>query len=94
MAVGAVAGFTALQAMERLMNPELRGQTPEYVDELAKKAGMSSAPMNPTAATGGKGTRYFVPGDPDVMLFLNLSKESLALIGKALHLARGYDEAA
>jgi hypothetical protein len=25
--------------------------------------------MKATSATGGKGTRYFIPGDPDVMLF-------------------------
>ncbi|MFI7345395.1 RHS repeat domain-containing protein [Streptomyces sp. NPDC049936] len=65
-----LVGITTAAAMKLLMDPEhLRGQTAEYIHALAEKAGMSSAPMKPTSATGGKGTRFFVQGDPDVMLF-------------------------
>ncbi|MFF3286334.1 RHS repeat domain-containing protein [Streptomyces sp. NPDC003023] len=65
-----LVGITAAAAMKLLMDPEhVRGQTSQYIHDLAEKAGMSSAPMKPTSATGGKGTRFFVPGDPDVMLF-------------------------
>ncbi|WP_406168756.1 hypothetical protein [Streptomyces sp. NBC_00996] len=70
-AAGSVAGLTSAQAMKKLMDPEhLRGQSEEYVLELAEKAGMSTAPMKPTSATGGRGTRIFKPGDSNVMLFM------------------------
>jgi hypothetical protein len=67
---GLAAGLTVAKALELLMNPEkLRGADPEYVVAVAEKAGFSSAPMKPTSATGGRGTRMFLPGDSAVMLF-------------------------
>ncbi|WP_230194831.1 RHS repeat-associated core domain-containing protein [Streptomyces sp. NBC_00080] len=72
-AASVVAGMTSAKAMQNLMDPEhVRGQTPEYIDELAKKAGMSSEPMNPRAATGGKGTRYYLAADKDVNVFYEI----------------------
>ncbi|MFJ9866301.1 DNRLRE domain-containing protein [Streptomyces sp. NPDC101165] len=70
-AASSVAGMTSAQAMKKLMDPEhLRGQSEEYILELSEKAGMSTAPMKPTSATGGRGTRIFKPGDSNVMLFM------------------------
>ncbi|MFG2357560.1 DNRLRE domain-containing protein [Streptomyces sp. NPDC048521] len=70
-AASSVAGLTSAQAMKKLMDPEhLRGQSEEYILELAEKAGMFTAPMKPTSATGGRGTRIFKPGDSNVMLFM------------------------
>jgi RHS repeat-associated protein len=69
--VGSVVGLTSSQALKKLMDPEhLRGQDEEYVIALAEKAGFSTAPMKPTSATGGRGTRIYKPDDSNVMLFM------------------------
>lgn len=70
-AASSVGGMTTAQALKKLMDPEhLRGQSEEYVLELADKAGFSTAPMKPTSATGGRGTRIYKPEDSNVMLFM------------------------
>ncbi|MFF6978309.1 RHS repeat-associated core domain-containing protein [Streptomyces sp. NPDC008343] len=67
--VAGVAGMTTAAAMKKIMDPEhVRGQSERYLLELAKKAGFETAPLKPTSATGGRGTRMFIPNDPDVML--------------------------
>ncbi|MFC9627206.1 RHS repeat domain-containing protein, partial [Streptomyces sp. NPDC056930] len=69
--VAVVGGMSAAQAMKNIMDPEhVRGQSEKYLIALAEKAGFSTAPMKPTAATGGRGTRVYMPSDPDVMIFL------------------------
>ncbi|MFF3563840.1 RHS repeat domain-containing protein, partial [Streptomyces sp. NPDC002574] len=70
-AASSVAGMTTAQALKNLMDPEhLRGQSEEYVIELADKAGFSNKPMKPTSATGGRGTQIYKPDDSNVMLFM------------------------
>ncbi|MFE1909373.1 ricin-type beta-trefoil lectin domain protein [Streptomyces gardneri] len=69
----AVAGLGTAAALKLIMDPEhLRGQTEAYVDALAKKAGMDSAPMSATAATGGRGTRYFFKNDKTVQIMFEV----------------------
>ncbi|MFE1560707.1 ricin-type beta-trefoil lectin domain protein [Streptomyces sp. NPDC058734] len=66
----AAAGLTAAAALKLLLDPEhMRGQRFPYIAALASKAGMSNATMPATAATGGRGVRFFFPNDPDVMIF-------------------------
>jgi hypothetical protein len=46
----------------------MRGATEDEVDALARSSGLQSAPMKPTSATGGRGTRYFDPADDTVQV--------------------------
>ncbi|MFD3469694.1 ricin-type beta-trefoil lectin domain protein [Streptomyces sp. NPDC058682] len=62
------ASLTAAAALALFLDPEhMRGQRFSYISALAQKAGLSSAQMKPTSATGGWGVRFFSTDDKSVM---------------------------
>ncbi|MEU6851720.1 RHS repeat-associated core domain-containing protein [Actinacidiphila alni] len=65
---GAVV-ITSTGIVRSLKNVQsLRGATREEIEELATDAGFEKNPMKPTAATGGVGDRYMIPGDSGVQI--------------------------
>jgi hypothetical protein len=56
----------------------MRGASEEEVRELARSAGLSSEPMRPTAATGGRGTRYYDPAESSVNVFVEAGDPTLS----------------
>jgi RHS repeat-associated protein len=71
---GASAGIIFIR---KLNDPNsMRGATEEEVRELAEAAGLSSEPMPETAATGGRGTRYYDPADSLINVFVEAGSTS------------------